>query len=246
MITKVFENKASTSKAAAIQAAEILRALIVAKGNAVIIVATGTSQFDFLANLCAAPGIDWSKVRMFHLDEYVGLSDQHPASFRKYLKERLLAKVGIKDYHLIQGDAPDIHAEMARMNGLIKKYNPDLAFVGIGENGHLAFNDPPADFEAEDPYIIVTLDKKCKKQQMGEGWFPSLDDVPSRAVSMSIKQIMRTPSIICTVPGAVKAEAVRDCLEKEISPAYPASILRTHPDCTIFLDDESAALLKKV
>ena len=246
MITNIFEDKASTSKAAAEKAADILRALIVAKGNAVIIVATGASQFDFLANLCAAPGIDWGKVRMFHLDEYVGLSDQHPASFRKYLKERFLSKVGIKDYHLVQGDAPVLEAEITRMNELIKKYHPDLAFVGIGENGHLAFNDPPADFDVDDPYIIVILDEKCKKQQMGEGWFPTVADVPSQAISMSIRQIMRTPSIICTVPGSVKATAVRDCLEKEISPAYPASILRTHPDCTIFLDEESSALLKKV
>ncbi|MDX9956839.1 MAG: glucosamine-6-phosphate deaminase [Clostridia bacterium] len=246
MITKVFENKVSTSKAAADQAAELLRALIAAKGNAVIIVATGASQFDFLSSLCNAPGIEWAKVRMFHLDEYVGLTDQHPASFRRYLKERFLTKVGIKDYHLIQGDAPDLVAEISRMNELIKKYHPDLAFVGIGENGHLAFNDPPADFDVDDPYIIVTLDEKCKKQQMGEGWFPTLADVPSRAVSMSIRQIMRTPNIICTVPGAVKAEAVRDCLEKEISPDYPASILRTHPDCTIYLDKESSALLEKV
>jgi glucosamine-6-phosphate deaminase len=246
MITSIFENKATTSTAAAGKAAEILRALIAAKGNAVIIVATGASQFDFLANFCAAPGINWNKVRMFHLDEYVGMSDRHPASFRKYLRERFLSKVGIADYHLIQGDALDIYAEIARMNELIKKYHPDLAFVGIGENGHLAFNDPPADFEVDDPYILVTLDEKCKKQQMGEGWFPTLADVPSQAVSMSIKQIMRTPSIICTVPSAVKAEAVRDCLEKEISPDYPASILRTHPDCTIFLDKESSSLLKKV
>lgn len=246
MITKISENKASISKAAADKAAETLRDLIASKGSAVIIVATGASQFDFLEYLCAAPGIEWVKVRMFHLDEYVGLSEKHPASFRKYLKERLLAKVDIKDYHLIEGDAQELDAEIARLTGLIKKYHPDLAFVGIGENGHLAFNDPPADFKIDDPYIIVTLDEQCKKQQMGEGWFPSLADVPSKAVSMSIRQIMRTPSIICTVPGAVKAEAVRDCLEKEISPAYPASILRTHPDCTIFLDEESSALLKKV
>lgn len=245
MITSMLGSKAETSKAAAAKATELLKTLIAAKGSVVLIVATGASQFDFLANLCAAPGIDWGKVRMFHLDEYVGLPEQHPASFRKYLKERLLARVGIKDYHLVQGDAPDLGREIVRLNELIKKYPPDLAFVGIGENGHLAFNDPPADFEVDDPYIIVTLDEKCKKQQMGEGWFPSLADVPGKAVSMSIRQIMRTPSIICTVPGAVKAEAVRDCLEKEISPAYPASILRTHPDCTIFLDEESSALLKK-
>ena len=246
MITRILDDKAAASKAAADKAVEILKALINAKGSAVVIVATGASQFDFLANLCAAPGIDWGKVRMFHLDEYVGLSDQHPASFRKYLKERFLDKVGIREYHLVQGDAPDLAAEIKRLNELITKYHPDLAFVGIGENGHLAFNDPPADFEVNDPYILVTLDEQCKKQQMGEGWFPTLADVPTRAVSMSIRQIMRTPSIICTVPGAVKAEAVRNCLEKEISPNYPASILRTHADCTIFLDKESSALLKKV
>lgn len=246
MLIRVLENKAAASKAAAEKAVELLEALIAAKGNAVVIVATGASQFDFLANICAARGVDWGKVRMFHLDEYVGLPEQHPASFRKYLKERLLAKVGIKDYHLVQGDALDLGLEIARLNELVTNYKPDLAFVGIGENGHLAFNDPPADFEVDDPYIIVTLDEKCKKQQMGEGWFPSLADVPGKAVSMSIRQIMRTPSIICTVPGAVKAVAVRDCLEKEISPAYPASILRTHPDCSLFLDEESSALLKHV
>jgi glucosamine-6-phosphate deaminase len=181
---------------------------------------------------------------MFHLDEYVGLPDTHNASFRKYLKERFVNKVGIlKDVFFIDGDKPDPYSECRNLNEIISNFPIDIAFVGIGENGHLAFNDPPADFEVEDPYLVVDLDEKCRKQQLGEGWFSSLEEVPARAISMSIKQIMKSKRIICTVPDQRKAEAVKNCLENEVANLFPASILQKHPNCSIYLDRESSSLL---
>ena len=188
--------------------------------------------------------LDWSKVRMFHLDEYVGISIEHPASFRKYLKERFIDKTGIKEYYFLDGDVENLEEEVGRLNNIISKHKIDIAFVGIGENGHLAFNDPPADFEEEKPYIVVVLDEKCKKQQMGEGWFKTIDDVPKQAISMSVKQIMKSEIILCTVPDRRKAEAVHICMDKEISPQYPASILRDHKECYLILDKGSASLLE--
>ena len=189
--------------------------------------------------------IDWSKTEMFHLDEYAGLPQTHGASFRKYLIERLINKVHPAKVNLIQGDAKDIHKEIDRINKLISAAPIDVAFVGIGENGHLAFNDPPADFETEKPYILVNLDEKCRKQQVGEGWFKSIDEVPKQAISMSIKQIMKSKNIICTVPDLRKAEAVNNCLSKDkpISNIYPSSILKKHPNVFVFLDKDSASLL---
>ena len=189
-------------------------------------------------------GLDWSRVRMFHLDEYVGVSIEHPASFRKYLKERFIDKTGIKEYYFLDGDVENLEKEVGRLNNIISKHKIDIAFVGIGENGHLAFNDPPADFEEEKPYIVVALDEKCKKQQMGEGWFKTIDDVPKQAISMSVKQIMKSEIILCTVPDRRKAEAVHLCMDREISPQYPASILRDHEECYLILDKGSASLLE--
>lgn len=229
--------------AAAEVAAQVLRDAIAAQGDARLIVATGVSQFGLLAHLAAAPGIGWSRVTMFHLDEYIDLPADHPASFRRYLRERLIDRVHPGDYVLIDGEA-DPEAECRRVGALIAAAPVDLACVGIGENGHLAFNDPPADFEVEQPYIVVELDEACRRQQLGEGWFARLDDVPHRAISMSIREIMRARKIVCTVLDARKAEAVRACLENEISPLRPASILRRHPDVELFLDEDSAALLK--
>jgi glucosamine-6-phosphate deaminase len=239
-----YEDRATMSRAAADRAADVLRAAIAAKGEARIVAATGASQFDFLAALTAAPDVDWSRVEMFHLDEYVGLPIDHPASFRKYLLERLIAPAGIVRYHLL--DAEQEAARTAsRVGALLAERAPDVAFVGIGENGHLAFNDPPADFETEQPYIVVTLDEACRRQQVGEGWFASMADVPSQAISMSIRQILKAREIIAVVPDARKAQAVAACLEGEITPMAPASILRTHANATVYLDRDSAALLSR-
>lgn len=239
----IYPTRLETSRQAAEQAAGLLRAAIAERGRAVFIAATGASQFDFLEALTAAPGIDWSKTVMFHLDEYVGLPVDHPASFRGYLMQRLVEKVYPGEVILINGDAPDLAAEIDTLNQRIAAETVDVAFVGIGENGHLAFNDPPADFKTQQPYIVVNLDEACRRQQLGEGWFPTFEDVPTQAVSMSIQQIMKSRHIICTVPDGRKAQAVRDCFTGEITPLHPASILRQHPRCAVFLDEDSAALL---
>jgi glucosamine-6-phosphate deaminase len=242
MNIKVFKNKASLAGAAAVQAATSIRKAISDKGSARIIAATGASQFEFLDALTAMPDIDWKQVEMFHLDEYIGLPLSHPASFRSYLLKRLINKVGITRYHLLDGESdPD---SVAREVGAKLASAPiDVAFVGVGENGHLAFNDPPADFETEAPYLIVNLDEACRRQQMGEGWFATLADVPPTALSMSVRQILKAQEIICVVPDGRKAQAVAACFEGEISRNAPASILRTHPRCTVYLDNDSAALL---
>ena len=245
MNTKISQTKESMGKAAADKAAEILRDAINKKGEANFVIATGASQFEFLKNLTKMTSIDWAKTTMFHLDEYVGLSENHPASFRRYLKDRFISKVHPGHTHLIEGDAKDPEKKCERLNGIISQKEIDVAFVGIGENGHLAFNDPPADFDTEKPYIIVELDDACRKQQLGEGWFKSFEDVPKKAISMSVKQIMKSKHIICTVPDKRKAEAVKDCFQgDEISPEYPASILKKHDNCFVFLDDQSSIHLK--
>jgi len=239
----VHETAEAMGKAAAETAARILREAIARKGRAAFIAATGASQFGFLAHLVAAPGIAWERTTMFHLDEYIGMSADHPASFRRYLRERLTSRAPIGTVHLIEGDAPNLEKELDRLNRLLAATPIDVAFVGVGENGHLAFNDPPADFEVDTPYLIVNLDQACRRQQLGEGWFKSLEDVPKRAISMSIRQIMKSAHIICTVPDRRKAKAVKACLEGEIGPMVPASILRRHPQCFLFLDREAAGLL---
>ena len=230
------------SRAAAAHAAEALRECVRVKGKARIIAATGASQIDFLDALTSAPGIDWSRVEMFHLDEYVGLPITHRASFRRYLLDRLIDKVGIGRYHLLDGEKDP--EEIARHVGRALAEQPaDVAFVGIGENGHLAFNDPPADFTTERPFLVVTLDDACRRQQVGEGWFRSIEDVPRQAISMSVRQILKSAEIIAVVPDARKAKAVKACVEGPVSPMAPASILQTHPNTTLFLDTDSAALL---
>ncbi|MBA4140021.1 MAG: glucosamine-6-phosphate deaminase [Segetibacter sp.] len=232
-------------KAAGNAAATLIRQAIANNGTANIILATGTSQFETLNQLISEHGIDWSKVIMFHLDEYIGLPVTHPASFRKYLKERFIEKVlSLKAANLINGEE-NAQAECKRLGNLINKHPIDVALVGIGENGHLAFNDPPANFETEDPYIIVELDEPCRKQQLGEGWFNTLENVPKQAISMSIKQILKSKHIICSVPDSRKAMAVKDSLEQPVSNLYPASILQLHAHCTCFVDKSSAALLSQ-
>jgi glucosamine-6-phosphate deaminase len=228
---------------AAEQAASILREAIQKQGNARLIAATGAAQFDFLEVLTNLPGIEWPKVEMFHLDEYIGMPESHPASFRRFLKERLINKTGITKHHLLNGEEDP--ASVIQDTGAALNAAPiDVAFVGIGENGHLAFNDPPADFETEEPYLIVNLDEACRRQQLGEGWFATLEDVPRRALSMSIRQILKARQIICFVPDARKANAVKACFDGEITPMAPASILRTHANTTVYLDKYSAALLR--
>ncbi|WP_134091049.1 glucosamine-6-phosphate deaminase [Olivibacter sp. XZL3] len=223
-------------------AATLINQCIRERGEANIILATGTSQFETI-NQLIQESIDWSKVTMFHLDEYIGMPLTHPASFRKYLKERFLAKVQpLKAAYLINGEG-DAEEECQRLAALIREHPIDVALVGIGENGHLAFNDPPADFDTEEPYLIVDLDEPCRMQQMGEGWFNALDEVPKQAISMSVKQICKSKHIICSVPDRRKAQAVKDSLEREVSNQYPASILQTHPHCTFYLDEAAAALL---
>jgi len=246
MQIRIFDTKKEMGKTAAEKAAQILKQAIEEKNEAVFVAATGVSQFEFLENLTSISSIDWSKTVMFHLDEYVGISENHPASFRKYLRERLINKVHPGIVYLINGDTKDPKLECERLNKIISEREVDVAFVGIGENGHLAFNDPPADFVTEKPYLVVKLDDTCRKQQLGEGWFRNLNEVPQRAISMSIKQIMKSKNIICTVPGARKAKAVKNSLEGDISPEHPASILRKHERVFLFLDKNSAKLLRKI
>jgi len=243
---EVLKTKEECSAAAADRGSEILRQAIAAQGRASFIVATGASQFDFMKSLTRQEGIEWSHTTMYHLDEYIGFSEDHPASFRRYLRERLVDAVKPGTVHFIRGEADDPAAECRRMSEIISQEIVDVAFVGIGENGHLAFNDPPADFDTELPYLIVELDEACRRQQFGEGWFASLEDVPTTAISMSIQQIMKSEAIVCTVPDERKARAVKQCFEGEISPMHPASILRKHPRAYVYLDDDSASLLTSV
>jgi len=239
----IFSNAQELGKAAGAAAAARIREAIAQKGTANIILATGTSQFETIKQLIAEKDIDWSAVTMFHLDEYIGLPITHKASFRKYLKERFLEQTPpLKAAYLIDGES-DSQSETERLGQLIRQHPIDVALVGIGENGHLAFNDPPADFDTHQPYLVVNLDAPCRAQQYNEGWFASVEDVPLRAISMSVRQIMKSAHIICSVPDARKAQAVKDSLKRPVSNQYPASILQQHPDCSFFLDQESAKLL---
>ncbi len=238
----VLKTRSALGVAAAKHAALSLRRVLSVSGTARIIAATGASQFEFLEALTCAPDIDWRRIEMFHLDEYIGLPITHPASFRKYLLERLINKTGITRYHLLDGER-DPQGVIRDVGNELNSGPIDVAFVGIGENGHLAFNDPPADFAVSDPYLIVELDEACRRQQVMEGWFSSVSEVPARAISMSIRQILKAEEIIAIVPDARKSLAVKACLEGDVTPVAPASILRTHPNSTIYLDVDSASLL---
>ena len=244
MDVKIFDSRLQLAQAAATDAADLIRLAIKARGEAYVIAATGASQFEFLDDLVLQPDIDWSQVTFFHLDEYVGLPKSHPASFRRYLQQRIVDRIHPGNFHFINGDAEDPAAECKRVGELISAQTIDVAFVGIGENGHLAFNDPPADFETEEPYLIVNLDEACRSQQVGEGWFATVEAVPTQAISMSIQQILKARDVLCVVPDRRKAKAVRDCLELEVSALHPASILQRHASASIYLDKESAGLLK--
>jgi glucosamine-6-phosphate deaminase len=245
MIIRTFASKIELAEAAADDAISAIRGAIRPKGEARIIAATGASQFEFLDALTRSRDVDWGRVEMFHLDEYVGVSEQAPASFCRYLRERLINKTGLKRYHLIDGTLPP-EVVVQRVGAEIRKAPIDIAFVGVGENGHLAFNDPPADFETEEPYIVVNLDDACRRQQLGEGWFATLDDVPRQAISMSIRQIMKSKQILCVAPDARKAKAVAECFGGCVNPDAPASVLQEHPNATVYLDGASAALLERL
>jgi len=238
----IFTTKAELGQAAARDAAVIINHAIAERNSAYVIAATGTSQFEFLDALMLEP-IDWRRVTFFHLDEYADLPESHPASFRRYLRERIVSRVHPRAFHFIDGEADDVYDECRRLGQLITQQAVDVAFVGIGENGHLAFNDPPADFDTDEPYIVVNLDDACRQQQVGEGWFTSIDEVPAQAISMSIKQILRSLEILCIVPDRRKAEAVKASVELNVNPMHPASILQTHERVRLYLDRDSSALL---
>ncbi|NLO03628.1 MAG: glucosamine-6-phosphate deaminase [Bacteroidales bacterium] len=240
---KVYNETEEMGIAAANFVADQLKAVIAEKGSANLILATGASQYAFIQNFQKLD-VDWKKITVFHLDEYKGLPETHPASFRKYLKERILDIVKPKEVHYLEGDAADIDAEIKRYEDLLKSHPVDVACIGIGENGHIAFNDPPvADFN--DPHLVkvVELDDDCRTQQLGEGWFPTFDDVPTHALSLTITAIMNCKTISCVVPDERKAQAVYNTLNQEISTACPATILRKHPDTVLFLDKASASLI---
>jgi len=237
----ISENKQILGKTAAKRGAELIRKAILERGKANIILATGASQFEMLGEL-VKEDIDWSLVTGFHLDEYIGISDTHPASFRKYLRERFADIVSPKAFNYVNGSI-DPYGECMRLENLIGEHPIDVAFIGIGENSHIAFNDPPTDFETEKAYLVVKLDEACRKQQLGEGWFPTINDVPEKAISMSIKQIMKSKAIICSVPDHRKADAVKKTVEGAISPMIPASVMRNHKAAWLYLDKDSASLL---
>jgi glucosamine-6-phosphate deaminase len=244
MIVEWTENTAELARRAARLGAAEIRAAIKARNAAYIILATGASQLETLEHLIAEPDIDWSKVGVFHLDEYIAMPVTHKASFRRYLNTRFVQKVPqLAFMEMIEGDAADPGAEIARISAAISAVTIDVAFIGIGENAHLAFNDPPADFDTKDPFLIVDLDEKCRRQQLGEGWFPSLADVPAQAISMSVREILRARTLICAVPDARKAEAVRCAIEGPVSNLCPSSILQTHDRAFVFIEPGSAAAL---
>jgi len=246
MQVDISETKTELGQRAAANGAEVIRQAIASRGEATIIVATGASQFEMLEALTASEGIDWSKVTCFHLDEYAGMPLSHPASFRKYLKERFVEQLPTPPaaFHYINAEE-DCAGECKRLGELIAGRSVDVAFIGIGENGHLAFNDPPADFDAADAYLVVDLDEACRRQQQGEGWFPTLEDVPKQAISMSIPQIMKSGVIVCSVPDERKAAAVAGAIEGEVTPQCPASMLQRHDAATIYIDKPAASQLSQ-
>jgi len=243
-MVRIFETKDKLAAAAATHAADSLRQLLERQDTVRLLAATGASQLEFLERLTSSTSIEWRRIELFHLDEYVGVGPDHPASFARYIKQRIIDRTGIERYHLLDGSR-DPHVVATEMGREINTAPVDLAFAGIGENAHLAFNDPPANFDAQDAYLVVDLDQGCRKQQVGEGWFASVEDVPKQAISISIPQLLKAKEILCIVPDRRKAPAVKACLEGPMSPTAPASVLRVHPNTTIFLDADSASLLDR-
>jgi glucosamine-6-phosphate deaminase len=247
MQTFVHQDRPTLGRAAAADAAEAIHAACRSRGSAHVVVATGASQFEMLAELRAIPGLPWDAITLYHLDEYVGLPGEHPASFRRYLHERFVDLLPVRPaaFHEVDGSG-DPEAECRRLGGLVPDGDFDLALIGIGENAHLAFNDPPADFDTRAAYLVVALDDACRRQQVGEGWFPTLADVPTRAISMSVQRILASRRLVCSVPGPQKAAAVQATLEGPVTPAVPASVLHRHPDCRLHLDRDSASRLSRL
>jgi glucosamine-6-phosphate deaminase len=244
MQIKIFPNPHALAETAAQHAAAIIRSAINDRKRARIVAATGTSQFEFLERLVAMPNIEWPAVELFHLDEYIGIAPTRAASFSRYMRERIIQRVPIAKYHLLDGSR-DPRQTIAATGAELLRSPIDIAFTGLGENGHLAFNDPPADFATEAPYLVVSLTEETRQQQLNEGWFPSLEDVPHSAITMSIRQILKARKILCIATGERKAAAVENCFEGEVSPDAPASILQTHAHATIFLDEDAARLLER-
>ena len=240
----VSENAQQLGKRAAELTAQYLREAIAEKGSARIILSTGASQFTTLEAL-VKEDVDWPKVEMFHLDEYVNLPQDHPASFVRYLKERFVEKTGgLKAVHFVDTSI-GTDAIIEKLTGELKEAVVDVGLIGIGENAHVAFNDPPADFENQASYIVVQLDADCRKQQLGEGWFPTIDDVPRQAVSMTVSQILKCTHIISAVPYAVKASAIKKTLENDVTNRITATVLKTHPSVTVFVDEDSASTVDR-
>ncbi len=243
MKVRVLKNYEELGKAAGEFSAEIIKKAIAEKGKARIVLSTGASQFETLKTLVESD-VDWSKVEMFHLDEYINLPESHPASFRKYLKERFVSKVNLKAAHFVDGEG-NVEETIRKLTEEIRKDEIDLGLIGIGENAHIAFNDPPADFDTREAYIVVNLDDACKRQQVREGWFPTVDDVPKQAISMSVYQIMQCKVIVSAVPHKVKANAIKLTLENDVTNTIPATMLKKHPNVNLFIDEESASLVDK-
>ena len=244
MRVEICPDKAALGKKAAADGVAQIVSALRQRGEANIILATGASQFEVLGSLVTEADIDWTRVTCFHLDEYAGMPMTHGASFRKYLKERFVDQLPSPPaaFLVLNGEG-DLQAECDRLGELIKQHPIDVAFIGIGENGHLAFNDPPADFETNDPYIVVELDEACRRQQLGEGWFETLDDVPTKAISMSVNHILKSNAIVCSVPDQRKARAVKAAIEGPLTPEVPASALQQHENAVIYLDPPAASLL---
>jgi glucosamine-6-phosphate deaminase len=243
MQVEIHDSNAQAGAAAAGDLGRVLRAEIAERGEAAIIVATGNSQLTFIEALRGEPGIAWDRISIFHMDEYLGMPEEHPASFRRFIREKLAGPVQARRFYGIRGDASDVDAEIERYVRLIEEHRPVACVLGIGENGHLAFNDPPADFAAAQVMIPVTLAGTARRQQVGEGHFPALADVPTQALTLTIPALLAPPHVLGVVPEARKAAAVQRALEGPLTPDCPASVLRTRPNVRLYLDRDSASRL---
>ncbi|TBL77349.1 glucosamine-6-phosphate deaminase [Paenibacillus thalictri] len=239
MKVHVLEDAQKLGEQAAEHAANIINELLAKQDKVRLVLSTGASQFETLSEL-VKKNIEWSRIEMFHLDEYIGLPESHPASFRKYLKERFVQLIPLGKVHFVNGEG-NITEHLEELTREITKEPVDLALIGIGENGHIAFNDPPADFETKQSYMVVDLDDICKKQQVGEGWFPTVEDVPKQAITMTVHQIMKSRTILSCVPNKVKAKAIREFFENDIDHRFPSTIMKSHPNLTLYLDKQSAS-----
>lgn len=244
MPVHVFESNEKLGQRTADDLATLLSRIVRKQGHAAIILATGNSQLTFINALRVKKGIAWDKITVFHMDEYLGMSDLHPASFARWIREKLVDSVHPAAFYPIRGDSPDVKSELIRYADLLRRYAPDVCVLGIGENGHLAFNDPPADFITKEVIHVVNLDAKCRMQQVNEGHFSTLDDVPKQAITLTVPTLLAARHVLAVVPEARKADAVKAALQGPVAPDCPASILRTKPHVTLHLDRESASLLR--